>query len=50
MSKLIEMLKKEECEDLKDKTRLLMNSFISARQMGECEAFYKIIDIVIDEL
>ena len=43
MSKLLEMLKNSSCETLKDKMKLLMTTFISARQMGECEAFYKIM-------
>ena len=42
-SKLLEMLKSSNCETLKEKMRLVMNTFISARQMGECEAFYKIM-------
>ena len=42
MSKLIEMLKKSECGTLKEKMILVMNTFISARQMGECEAYFKI--------
>ena len=43
MSKLLEMLKSSNCETLKDKMKLVMNTFISARQMGECEAFYKVM-------
>ena len=43
MTKLIEMLKNSECDTLKEKMILVMNTFISARQMGECEAFYKIM-------
>ena len=43
MTKLIEMLKNSECETLKEKMILVMNTFISARQMGECEAYYKIM-------
>ena len=42
MSKLIEMLKKSECQTLKEKIILVMNTYISARQMGECEAYFKI--------
>ena len=42
MSKLIEVVKHSQCETLKEKMVLLMNSFISARQMGEVEALYKI--------
>ena len=43
MTKLIEMVKNSECETLKEKMILVMNTFISARQMGECEAYYKIM-------
>ena len=43
MTKLIEMLKNSNSETLKDKMKLVMNTFISARQMGECEAFYKVM-------
>ena len=43
MSKLLEMLKSANCETLKEKMKLVMNTFISARQMGECEAFYKVM-------
>ena len=43
MTKLIEMLKNSECETLKEKMILVMNTFISARQMGECEAYFKIM-------
>ena len=39
---LLEALKNTECADLKEKMKLLMNTFISARQMGETEALYKI--------
>ena len=39
---LIDALKNADCEDLKDKMKLLMNTYISARQMGEAEALYKI--------
>ena len=42
MSKLIEMLKNSHCDTLKEKMILVMNTFISARQMGECEAYFKI--------
>ena len=41
--KLTEMLKKVECTTLKEKMTALMNEFISARQMGEAEALYKIL-------
>ena len=43
MTKIVEMLKNSECETLKEKMILVMNTFISARQMGECEAYYKIM-------
>ena len=43
MTKIIEMLKNAECETLRDKMKLVMNTFISARQMGECEAYFKIL-------
>jgi hypothetical protein len=43
MVKLTEMVKKAECGTLKEKMVLLMNEFISARQMGEAEALYKIL-------
>ena len=43
MTKLLEMLKNSDCETLKDRMKLVMNTFISARQMGECEAFYKVM-------
>ena len=42
MKILIEALKSSNCEDLKDKMKLLMNTYIAARQMGETEALYKI--------
>jgi hypothetical protein len=43
MKKLLDMLKNSDCETLKDKMKLVMNTFISARQMGECEACYKVM-------
>ena len=43
MTKLVEMVKNSECETLQEKMILVMNSFITARQMGECEAYYKIL-------
>ena len=43
MTKIIEMLKNTECDTLRDKMKLVMNTFISARQMGECEAYFKIL-------
>ena len=43
MNKIIEMLKNAEYDTLQDKMILAMNTFITARQMGECEAYYKIL-------
>ena len=43
MSKLLDMLRNANCETLKEKMKLVMNTFISARQLGDCEAFYKVI-------
>ena len=43
MTKIIEMLKNSECGTLQEKMILVMNTFITARQMGECEAYYKIL-------
>ena len=43
MTKLLEMLKHSQCETLRDKMKLVMNTFISAQQMGDCEAFFKIM-------
>ena len=37
------MLKNSECGTLQEKMKLVMNTFITARQMGECEAYYKIM-------
>ena len=42
MKILLEALKNSNCEDLKQRMKLLMNTYISARQMGETEALYKI--------
>ena len=42
MSKLIKIVKNSEFGTLKEKMILAMNTFISARQMGECEANSKI--------
>jgi hypothetical protein len=42
MTKLVEMLKNSECGTLREKMILVMNTFICARQMGECEAYFKI--------
>ena len=43
MTKLVEMVKNSECETLQQKMILVMNTFITARQMGECEAYFKIV-------
>ena len=43
MTKIIEMLKNSHCTTLQEKMILVMNTFITARQMGECEAYYKIL-------
>ena len=43
MRKIIEMLKNTDSTTLQEKMVLVMNSFITARQMGECEAYYKIL-------
>ena len=42
MKILLEALKNTNCGDLKEKMKLLMNTYIAARQMGETEALYKI--------
>ena len=42
MTLLLKALKETECETLKEKMVTLMNTYISARQMGEVEALYKI--------
>ena len=42
MTLLLDALKNATCENLKEKMQLLMNTYISARQMGETEALYKI--------
>ena len=42
MSILLEALKKSDCPSLKEKMTLLMNTFITHRQIGEAEAVYKI--------
>ena len=42
MEILVDSLKNSEFTDLKDKMALLMNTFITHRQMGEAEAVYKI--------
>ena len=43
MVKLTELVKKSDCGTLKERMILLMKGFISARQMGESEALYKIL-------
>ena len=43
MVKLTDMVKKSECATLKERMVILMNGFISARQMGEAEALYKLL-------
>ena len=43
MRKIIDILKKSDCASLQEKMKLVMKSFITARQMGECEAYYKIL-------
>ena len=43
MRKIIEMLKNSDCSSLQERMILVMNTFITARQMGECEAYYKIL-------
>ena len=42
MEKLTDAMRNNQCDTLKEKMSLLMNSYISARQMGEVEAMYKI--------
>ena len=42
MTLLIDALKNNDSKHLKDKMQLLMNTYISARQIGETEALYKI--------
>ena len=39
---LVSTLKESNCDDLKKKMRLLMNTWIQNRQMGECEAVYRL--------
>ena len=39
---LVNTLKASDCEDLKDKMKLLMNTWIKNRQMGEAEAVYRL--------
>ena len=43
IAKLVEMLKDSDCQSLQEKMILVMNTFITARQMSECEAFFKIL-------
>ena len=49
MKFLLEALKNTDCEDLKDKMKLLMNTYIAARQMGETEALYKKFQISVSK-
>ena len=39
---MVNTLKATDCEDLKDKMVLLMNTWIKNRQMGEAEAVYRL--------
>ena len=39
---LVDAMKEMDCDTLKEKMIILMNTYISARQMGESEAFFKI--------
>ena len=39
---LVNTLKASECEDIKAKMKLLMNTWIKNRQMGEAEAVYRL--------
>ena len=39
---LVDALKESDSESLKEKMVKLMNTYISARKMGEAEAFFKI--------
>ena len=43
MKFLMDALKGSEAEDLKDKMNVVMNTFITVRQMGEAEAYYRIL-------
>ena len=43
MKTLINALKESEDQTLKERMTLLMKTYISARQMGEAEAFYRIM-------
>ena len=42
MKLLLDALRQNPSQELREKMKLLMKTFISARQMGECEALYKI--------
>ena len=42
MEFLKKALKESDCDSLKEKMSLMMNTYISHRQMGEAEAIYKI--------
>jgi hypothetical protein len=39
---MVNTLKASDCDDLKEKMRLLMNTWITNRQMGEAEAVYRL--------
>ena len=43
MVKLTDLIKKSDCATLKERMVVLMNGFISARQMGKAEALYKLL-------
>jgi hypothetical protein len=40
---MVDTLKASDCSDLKDKMKLLMNTWIRHRQMGEAEAVYRLV-------
>ena len=39
---MVDTMKAHNCEDMKDKMKLLMNTWIKNRQMGEAEAVYRL--------
>ena len=43
MGHIKEALKKAQNESLKTKLTLVMNTFLTHRQIGECEAYFKIL-------
>ena len=43
LKKLTELVKKTEHSNLQESMRAMMNNYISARQMGECEALWRIM-------